>query len=126
MLVRNAKFGTALAKSFSKQPYLDSPTLDHNVVLMRRHGFTTHGVDIETAVYRGIYTKTNAGAQTNTILIRNAFDQQPFGNQRSGSFEVMSEAMLEGCQKMNEGTQDKPWALWVAEVENNSLYQNNG
>jgi hypothetical protein len=28
--------------------------------------------------------------------------------------------------KMNEGTQDKPWALWVKEVESTGLYVNKG
>ncbi|KAM0808342.1 putative Class II aldolase/adducin N-terminal domain-containing protein [Seiridium cardinale] len=126
MLIRNARFGTALAKHFSQNPNSTSPSLDRTVVLMRRHGYTTHGTDIETAVYRAIYTKVNAGTQTNTLLVRNAFDRDPSGVGNGPGFEPMSEKMLKGCQKMNEGTQDKPWALWVAQVENNSLYRNLG
>lgn len=126
MLIRDARLGTALAKSFSRTPDSNSPTLDHNIVLMRRHGFTTHGTDIETAVYRAVYTKTNAAAQTNTFLLSNAFGNGQPGAIASGGFEPMSQQMLQDCQVMNVGTQDKPWALWVAEVENNGLYKNNG
>jgi hypothetical protein len=56
MLVRNAKFGTGLATAFLKDPdpQVEAPMPDHAVVLMRRHGYTTHGRDIETAVYRAV------------------------------------------------------------------------
>jgi hypothetical protein len=96
---------------------------------MRRHGYTTHGVDIETAVYRAIYTKINAGVQTNGMAIRSAFTQSLGPSnmpQETGPFEPLSKEMSEGCLKMNEGTQDKPWRLWVAEVEKLPLYINNG
>jgi hypothetical protein len=52
LLVRNARFGTGLATSFLKdsEARADATTPDYAVVLMRRHGYTTHGRDIETAV----------------------------------------------------------------------------
>ncbi|KAK6204163.1 hypothetical protein LQW54_008397 [Pestalotiopsis sp. IQ-011] len=121
MLIRNARLGTALAKEFSRSPHLEAPPLDHTVVLMKRHGYTTHGADVETAVYRAIYTKVNAGVQTSALLVGNV----P-GCEGSALPKPMPQPMLEGCQVMNEGTQDKPWGLWVAEVENNSLYVNKG
>lgn len=125
MLVRNARLGNALASHFSNSPtFAKPPPLDHNVVLMRRHGYTTHGYDIETAVYRGIYTKINAAAQTNTAIIHGSvFSGQSGGD---GGFEPMSDDMVEGCKKMNVATMDKPWKLWVAEVENLGLYVNQG
>lgn len=126
MLIRNARLGTALAKEFSRSPHLEAPPLDHTVVLMKRHGYTTHGVDIETAVYRAIYTKVNAGVQTSALLVGNVPGCERSGYERSALPKPMPQAMLEGCQVMNEGTQDKPWGLWVAEVENNSLYVNKG
>jgi ribulose-5-phosphate 4-epimerase/fuculose-1-phosphate aldolase len=128
MLIRNARFGTALAKYFVKKSLWESlfspenpnpSDPKHNVVLMSRHGYTTHGRDIETAVYRAIYTKINAEAQTKAIMLQKAFDQ-------SAPFSFMSTAMCQGCLKMNEGTQDKPWMLWKKEVENSSLYVNKG
>jgi ribulose-5-phosphate 4-epimerase/fuculose-1-phosphate aldolase len=56
MLVRNARFGTGLATAFLKNPDLkvEAPIPDHAVVLMRRHGYTALGRDIETAVYRAV------------------------------------------------------------------------
>jgi hypothetical protein len=102
---------------------------------MRRHGFTTHGPDIETAVYRAIYTKINAEAQTGAMLTRNAF-ANTLGKSSWGSgkdvwkekfdFEPLTEEMCKGCDRMNTGTQDKPWKLWVKEVEEKGLYVNKG
>ncbi|ETS82032.1 hypothetical protein PFICI_07034 [Pestalotiopsis fici W106-1] len=126
MLIRNTRLGTALAKYFSRNPHQEAPSLDHTVVLMKRHGYTTHGVDIETAVYRAIYTKINAGVQSNALLIGNVRNSEHPGSSPSALPKPMSQKMLEDCETMNEGTQDKPWALWVAEVENNSLYVNKG
>jgi len=128
MLIRNARFGTALAKQFVTRGLWETlfsaenpnPLVPrHNVVLMSRHGYTTHGRDIETAVYRAIYTKVNAEAQTKAITLQKAFDS-------SVTLNFMSSAMCQGCLKMNEGTQDKPWLLWKKEVENSTLYTNKG
>jgi len=131
MLVRNSRFGTGLAETFTgvENRSQAENVPEHAVVLMRRHGFTTHGVDIETAVYRAIYTKINAAVQTNAMAIRSAFTQSLGPSnmpQETCLFEPLSKEMCEGCLKMNEGTQDKPWRLWVAEVEKLSLYNNNG
>lgn len=127
LLVRDSRLGSALASSFLKDPGSHSGRgpPDHAVVLMRRHGYTTHGRDIETAVYRAIYTKINAGVQTNALMIRSAFAQTP-GLEAKFAFEPLTAEMCDGCAKMNEGTQDKPWKLWVAEVEKSSLYINRG
>jgi hypothetical protein len=52
LLVRNARFGTGLASAFLRntEPKVNPTMPDYSVVLMRRHGYTTHGRDIETAV----------------------------------------------------------------------------
>ena len=76
-------------------------------------------------MYRAIYTKINAGVQTNSIMIRSAFPQVS-KTEAKFDFEPLSQEMCDGCAKMNEGTQDKPWKLWVAEVEKSSLYVNRG
>jgi ribulose-5-phosphate 4-epimerase/fuculose-1-phosphate aldolase len=127
LLVRNARFGTGLAAAFLKDPESkdEAPAPDYAVVLMRRHGYTTHGRDIETAVYRAIYTKINASIQTDATTIRHSFPQiSDLGTKFD--FEPLTQEMCEGCIKMNEGTQDKPWKLWVAEVEKSPLYINRG
>lgn len=129
LLVRNSKFGEGLASKFSRVSREPGKIPDHNVVLMRRHGFTTWGGDVETAVYRAIYTKINAGVQTNAMLTRNAFASalgSTQGLDTKFAFEPLTEAMCDGCDKMNTGTQDKPWRLWVKEVEENRLYVNKG
>jgi ribulose-5-phosphate 4-epimerase/fuculose-1-phosphate aldolase len=125
MLVKDQRFGTALASHFSKDPEFDKPALDYNVVLMRRHGYTTHGADMETAVYRAIYTKINAGVQTNSMMLRQAFNQTSKLKEKF-DFDPLTPEQCEGCTIMNEGTQDKPWKLWVQEVEESKLYVNRG
>ncbi|KAM7213944.1 Adducin-related protein 2 [Rhypophila decipiens] len=126
LLVRDSRLGAALASKFVNTGNSDVPAKpdpDHTVVLMRRHGYTTHGKDIETAVYRAIYTKVNAGVQTNAMMIRSAM---PPGMTANFVLEPLTEEMRRDCLKMNEGTQDKPWKLWAAEVEKSSLYINRG
>jgi len=93
---------------------------------MRRHGYTTHGKDIETAVYRAIYTKVNAGVQTNAMMLRSALPSFAPTVQAKFDFEPLTDDMCNGCLKMNEGTQDKPWKLWAADVEKSPLYSNRG
>lgn len=127
LLVRNERLGEGLASKFRRETGGRSSVPDHNVVLMRRHGFTTFGVDIETAVYRAIYTKINAAVQTNAMLTRHAFASAlgtAQGLEANFAFEPLTEAMCEGCDKMNTGTQDKPWTLWVKEIRENKLYEN--
>lgn len=124
MLVRDSRLGGALASKFADSPETTSP--DHSVVLMRRHGYTTHGKDIETAVYRAIYTKVNAGVQTNAMMLRSALPSFAPTVQAKFDFEPLTDDMCKGCLKMNEGTQDKPWKLWAADVEKSPLYSNRG
>ena len=152
MLVNNMRFGAALASEFvdKKAPSTasslsskdhDHLTPTHTVVLMRRHGYTTHGADIETAVYRAIYTKINAGVQTSAFGVRGNFaamqqaasltketkkEEQENGMEMKFEFEPLTAEQCRGCVVMNEGTQDKPWRLWVQEVESSVLYRNDG
>jgi ribulose-5-phosphate 4-epimerase/fuculose-1-phosphate aldolase len=126
MLIRNARLGTALAETFSSSLSSEKEAPYHTVSLMRRHGFTTHGSDIETAVYRSIYTKINAKALTEAITLRTAFGGLKGMGDVKFDLEPLTEEMCRGCLKMNEGTQDKPWVLWVKEVEATGLYINKG
>ncbi|KAE9992345.1 hypothetical protein EG327_009299 [Venturia inaequalis] len=119
LLVRNARIGTHLASTFAKSNETDVP--EHTVVLMRRHGYTTHGPSIESAVYRAIYTKINASIQTSAMTLKASSNLTP-----KFEFEPLTEEMCKGCVRMNEGTQDKPWRLWCLEVEKAGLYVNKG
>ncbi|KAK4506309.1 hypothetical protein PRZ48_000039 [Zasmidium cellare] len=115
MLVNNAKLGNSLASSFAPTT-TKSDDLEHNVVLMKRHGYTTWGKDIPTAVYRAIYTLINAGLQTKAAMLQATL--------HDGPLEGLSERHCRDCQKMNEATQDKSWRLWSREVEVNPIYRN--
>ncbi|QIW99682.1 hypothetical protein AMS68_005200 [Peltaster fructicola] len=109
MLVNNADLGASLAATFSQ----DS-TLDKTVVLMKRHGYTTWGHDIPTAVYRAVYTLINAGVQTNAVMLSAASGQKIQG---------LSPRHCQDCKKMTEATQDKSWRLWTREVEACPVYR---
>ncbi|OAP61572.1 hypothetical protein AYL99_03775 [Fonsecaea erecta] len=129
MLVNNARFGAALAEQFVSAPDMQSP--EEAVVLMRRHGFTCVGRDLVTAVYRAIYTRINAEAQTKAMAVAN---HAPGGLLGLGlghgaatgdvGFQALTDDQSLGCATMNEAFQDKPWKLWVRVVESSPLYRN--
>ncbi|EXJ76658.1 uncharacterized protein A1O5_01166 [Cladophialophora psammophila CBS 110553] len=125
MLVNNSRFGAALAEKFVSGAEMQSP--EESVVLMRRHGFTCVGRDIVTAVYRAIYTRINAEAQTKSMVIAGLVPggREVLRDEGMGiGFQALTEEQSEGCTVMNEGFQDKPWRLWVREVEKQPLYYN--
>jgi ribulose-5-phosphate 4-epimerase/fuculose-1-phosphate aldolase len=122
MLVNNARFGAALAEKFVSEGSKDEKP-EETVILMRRHGFTCIGRDIVTAVYRGIYTRINAEAQTKAMAIAKSVDAKTLEGEGMG-FQAITEEQVVGCSKMNEAFHDKPWRLWVREVERLPLYEN--
>ncbi|ETI24578.1 hypothetical protein G647_03947 [Cladophialophora carrionii CBS 160.54] len=129
MLVNNARFGAALAEKFVAEgsgTEADAP--EETVVLMRRHGFTVVGRDLVTAVYRAIYTRINAEAQTKAMSIaRSGMVDNEEAQQREGmemGFQALTAEQVVGCSVMNEAFHDKPWRLWVREVERLPLYEN--
>lgn len=98
---------------------------------MTCHGFTAIGTSIKQAVYRAIYTHVNAGIQTNALLIRNASMSIGANSAASSSsatedLRYLNEDQVSGSLKMNEASQDRPWALWVKEVEACPLYSKAG
>jgi hypothetical protein len=128
MLVNSAHFGSHLASTFS---HPSSPSLAHNVVLMRNHGFTTIGISLKQAVYRAVYTHVNASVQSNAIILRNAFQgvSGAAGGElkylsEGGELRYLDEEQTRGCMRMNDESQDRPWGLWVREVQANGLYVN--
>ncbi|KAI1615573.1 class II aldolase and Adducin N-terminal domain-containing protein [Exophiala viscosa] len=116
MLVRNARFGAALAHMFGGRE-----TPNETVVLMKRHGFTCVAGNLVTAVYRAIYTKINAEVQTKAMTMAK---MHSYGVDGQSGFGGLTEEQGEGCKVMCETYQDKPWRLWVREVERNPLYEN--
>ncbi|KAF2205963.1 arad-like aldolase/epimerase [Delitschia confertaspora ATCC 74209] len=113
---------------------------DHLVVLMRGHGFTTVARGIEEAVYQAIYTKESARVQSTASQDRAAhtrytidgkWDMEHGGKMKSvkikseGDLKYLSEKEAHDTWESLRGTVDRPWGLWVREVEVNPLYKNN-
>lgn len=118
MLVNTVRLGASLAEAFGGK----SAMPQRNVVLMKRHGYTTFGKDIPTACYRAVYTLINAGVQTNATILQAANKSSSSGE--AAAVTGLSERHSKDCQTMTEATQDKSWRLWSREVEASPLYIN--
>jgi hypothetical protein len=144
MLVNNQRFGSALAAKFSSSSLLDEKKEhDYNVVLMANHGFTVVGSSVQQAVYRAVYTRINASVQTQALMLRSAafalsgsgtisnfssgIGKSGMGDEGGAGLGEMrfldKKEQSEGCMKMNDGSQDRPWGLWVKEVKACALYE---
>jgi ribulose-5-phosphate 4-epimerase/fuculose-1-phosphate aldolase len=93
MLVRNVEQGAALAERLSGDA----------LVLMRGHGFCTVGESVAEAVYRAIYTESNAALQQAAIALGGTVTYLDADEARR--YDETSRAVL-----------DRPWQLWKAEV----------
>jgi len=120
MLVRNTYLGAALASCFSDSPTATSP--DHAVVLMRGHGFTTQGANIEQCVLRAVYTQQNASIQTTALLTHAAH----FSGRDTQTPEIkyLDEEESQASGVMTDWSAYRPWGLWTREVEAHDLYVN--
>ena len=56
----------------------------HPTVLMRGHGFTCVGASMEQAVYRAIFTCTNARVQTTALLMQGSYNVGLVGERFGG------------------------------------------
>ena len=152
MLVTNEHTGAALAAGFhpsttlsktanlvknwvtsgtpQEVPYPSNPT-----VLMRGHGFTCVGDSIEQAVYRAVYTCTNARVQTTSLLMQGTFNlghvaerfgagEKETGPAKHEDIKYLSDRECKDAWTQNQGHAERPWKLWCAEVENATLYHN--
>lgn len=140
LLVRSVRQGASLADAFVAPENASTATTlpDHKAVLMREHGFTTWGKTIEEAVFRAVFTTVNAQVQTNSMLLRNAFsgivaqgvDSSAWGVSGNqifrNDFVPLTAQQAKDTDESIGATSDRPWGLWVAEVEANPLYVNNG
>lgn len=117
MLVRNTHLGAALAACFSDgAANADLPK--HTVTLMRGHGFTVVAENIEECVLRAIYTQKNAMVQTAALTTASAFG--------SGADKIryLSEKESAAALNMTKWSAQRPWKLWLREVEACGLYVN--
>lgn len=92
LLVRDNALGAALARSLG----------DRTVVLMRGHGSTVVGASIEQAVFRAIYTETNARLQLQALAL--------------GEPTYLNAEEAEKATHTNNGVISRAWDLWRAAV----------
>jgi ribulose-5-phosphate 4-epimerase/fuculose-1-phosphate aldolase len=93
MLVRNGAQGEALASRLGEA----------SVVLMRGHGYCTVGDSLAVAVYRAIYTESNAALQQAAIGL-------------GGDVTYLEPEEAAQADATNRGVVDRPWQLWKEEV----------
>ncbi|KAK4964082.1 hypothetical protein LTR66_012486 [Elasticomyces elasticus] len=130
---------TSLAKSYlSSTPSAPPPFPAHTTILMRGHGFTCVGSSIQEAVYRAIYTCTNARIQTTALTLQNGANVMAMGEAMSRKRDWMTENRdmgLKGirylddreCADTAEASKEhaeRPWKLWCKEVEDSGFYTN--
>jgi len=156
LLVTNQHLGAALAAGFNPSStiskgvsaiknYLTSSSTaevdfpPNPTVLMRGHGMTVVGSSIEEAVYRSIYTCTNARVQTTALLMQGGYNQgliaqrlgqgggekgQNPGPAKQEGINFLSERESRDAWTQNQGHAERPWKLWCREVKELGLYEN--
>ena len=127
---------TNLIKNFAFSQASTDPDFPPNpTVLMRGHGFTCIGETIEEAVYRAIFTCTNARVQTTSLLMQGGYNVGLVGERFGGGeketgpakhedIKYLSDRESKDAWTQNQANAERPWKLWCAEVANSSLYKN--
>lgn len=152
MLVTNEHLGAALAAGFHPSTMLSKTANvvknfvtsatpqevgfpSSQTVLMRGHGFTCVGTTIEEAVFRAIYTSTNARVQTTALLMQGTFNlgkvaarfgagENETGPAKQDDIQYLSDRECKDTWTSISTHSERPWKLWCAEVENSTLYRN--
>jgi ribulose-5-phosphate 4-epimerase/fuculose-1-phosphate aldolase len=88
LLISNQALGESLAKVLGQS----------NVALMRGHGSVTVGNSIKQAVFRGVYTESNARLQSEAS--------------RLGEISFLTDAEAQATSDMNDLHLDRPWEMW--------------
>jgi ribulose-5-phosphate 4-epimerase/fuculose-1-phosphate aldolase len=112
MLVRNEHLGAALATCFK---------YGQSVVLMRGHGFTAVAENIEECVLRAIYTSRNAAIQTAALTTLSSYGSR---DGPLNPIKYLSPEEAEASKEMTKWSVQRPWKLWLKEVEACDLYVN--
>ncbi|KAF4944290.1 hypothetical protein FSARC_14711 [Fusarium sarcochroum] len=126
LLIRNTRLGAALACCFTHGSVYSNGSGEvqepsQPVTLMRGHGYTVCGNRIEESVLRAIYTKENAAIQTNTLLSHAAFHGASLG---PPAIDYIHEDEVAASTEMTRWSFERPWNLWLKEVELAGLYTN--
>lgn len=116
MLVRNVHLGSALAAAFSAGS-TPGKTPDCPVVLMTGHGFSVVGPAIEDCVLRAIYTQKNAAIQTTALTTAAAHG----GGKK---LRYLTDTEAKAAADMTRWSAQRPWKLWLREVESADIYVN--
>ena len=111
LLVRTEQTGAALARTFDN---------NNSVTLMRGHGFTVVADSIEVAVMWAVYTQKNAVIQTTAATLQSTYDC--IGPSMPLSYLSDEECLI--AKAMTKRTVQRPWKLWVKEVEACGFYVN--
>jgi ribulose-5-phosphate 4-epimerase/fuculose-1-phosphate aldolase len=98
MLVRSAAQGDALAEALG----------GHAVVLMRGHGFCAVGDSIAVAVYRAVYTQSNAAVAQQAIAL-------------GGDVTWLDPGEASLADETNRRAIARPWELWRAKYGTGSV-----
>lgn len=111
LLICNVHLGEALARNFE---------YGQTVVLMRAHGFTTVAEEggIEECVARGVYTMRNAAIQTAALTTQAAYAN------RDGPLQPIRYLSPEEAEATRTRSAERPWKLWLREIEASNLYVN--
>jgi HCOMODA/2-hydroxy-3-carboxy-muconic semialdehyde decarboxylase len=96
LLVSSQALGEALAKVLGSS----------SVALMRGHGSVTVGNSIKQAVFRGVYTESNARLQAEAS--------------RFGEITFLTDAEAKATSDMNDKHLDRPWEMWKRNAQNPS------
>lgn len=91
LLIRTAPQGAALAESLGEA----------GIVLMRGHGFCAVGTTLPLAVFRAVYTQTNAELQQRAVAL-------------GGEVTYLSQAEAALAEASNASVVARPWGLWKA------------
>lgn len=97
LLISNRLLGDALASVLGQA----------NVALMRGHGSVTTGNSIKQAVFRSIYTESNARLQAEAS--------------RLGEITFLTDAECKATSDLNDKHIDRPWEMWKRTAQNSPL-----
>lgn len=102
---------------------------------MRGHGFTCVGQSIEEAVYRAIFTCSNARIQTTALMLQSGYNvgligerfgagEKETGPAKREDVKFLSERECRDAWTVNQKHVERPWGLWSREVADSTLYRN--
>lgn len=127
---------TNLIKNYiTSTPAQPTPFPSSPVVLMRGHGFSCVGQSIEEAVFRAIFTCSNARIQTTALMLQSGYNigligerfgagEKETGPAKREEVKFLSDRECKDAWTANQKHLERPWGLWSAEVADSALYRN--